>query len=266
MAKTFFVTLALAIVSFALWTFFWPKVQKPYALQIISSPSAQIFLDSELSGTTPYQNKNLGKSQTIVKLATTSASWSGEVKLTAGTWTIVNRELSDNPLLGAGETLTLEKGKGLYIISTPDQAQVEVDDKKVGQTPLQVLDISPGDHKIVISKEKYVTRAIQAKTHKSYKLVLNVQLSLEQEALARLLAPLTSTPSATLSPKLVKILPTSTGWLRVRDQPSLAGKEIGRIDQGSEVPLLQEEKDWVKIRAEGGLEGWVSAQFAQKVE
>jgi len=265
MAKTIFATVFLAIIAFVLWTFFWPKTQKPFALQVISTPSAQIFLDGQPSGMTPYQNKNLGKKETVIKLATTSASWSGQVRLTGGTWTIVNRELSDNPLLGAGETLTLEKGEGLYVISTPDQAQVEVDDKKVGQTPLLVTDLSTGDHKIVISKENYVTRAIQAKTHQSYKLVLSVQLSLGQEALARLLAPLSSTPSATLSEKKIKILSTSTGWLRVRDQPSLAGKEIGRVNQNEEVVLLQEEKDWFKIRTKDNLSGWVSAQYVQKI-
>jgi len=265
MAKTFFTASFLVIFAFIFWSFFWPKTYKPYALQIISSPSAQIFLDGQLAGTTPYQNKNLGKKETMIKLATNSASWSSQVKLNAGTWTIVNRELSENPLLSSGEILALEKGKGLYVISTPDQAEVEIDDKKVGSTPLFIPELSPGDHKIVLSKENYVPRAIQARVHKAYKLVINVQLALKQETLAKLLIPISASSEVTLSKKKIKILPTSTGWLRVRDQPSLAGKEIARINEGEEVVLLQEEKEWFKIRTSQGIEGWISAQFAQKL-
>lgn len=64
----------------------------------------------------------------------------------------------------------------------------------------------------------------------------------------------------------VKVLNTGTGWLRVRSEPSLDGTEIGRLNVGEEVPLLEEKGSWVKVSLPDGKEGWVAASYVSKIK
>lgn len=63
----------------------------------------------------------------------------------------------------------------------------------------------------------------------------------------------------------VKILPTGLGWLRVRDEPSLSGKEIAKVNVGEQLRLLGESNNWYKVKLSDGGEGWLSAQYAKKL-
>ncbi len=60
-----------------------------------------------------------------------------------------------------------------------------------------------------------------------------------------------------------KILPTGTGWLRVRNDPSINGSEVTKVDVGKEYPLLEEGTDWVKILVSEEIEGWVSKTYVE---
>lgn len=64
---------------------------------------------------------------------------------------------------------------------------------------------------------------------------------------------------------LVEILETGTGWLRVRKEPSLAGEEIGKVDVGKRFTLIEEKDGWYHIKFDDK-DGWVSGQYAKKVE
>lgn len=261
MVRTILVTFAISVAAFAAWTFFGPKFPKPQALQVFSNPSSQVYLDNNPVGETPYSNNNVSKNDITLRLVASSAAWVGAVKLTPGTVSVVNRDLSDNPLFGAGEIITLEWGKGIFVVSIPDGAEVEVDGKKIGTAPILKEDIPPGDHRVVVSKEDHISRAVKLKTHPDFKLVLSVQLPLTQEKFAQLAG---STASAKLVTKQAKILDTPTGFLRVRDQPSLAGAEIGKVNTGDSFAFLEEQPGWVKIRVPNPpVDGWVSSQYVK---
>jgi len=61
--------------------------------------------------------------------------------------------------------------------------------------------------------------------------------------------------------KEAQIKETGLGWLRVRDNPSLNGKEISRVNTGQTFPVLEEKPDWVKIKVSDTISGWISAQY-----
>jgi len=63
-----------------------------------------------------------------------------------------------------------------------------------------------------------------------------------------------------------KILPTGVGWLRVRAEPSLSGSEVTKVNVGEKFLLLEEKTGWVKIKLTDGSEGWVSADFVEKIQ
>jgi N-acetylmuramoyl-L-alanine amidase len=62
----------------------------------------------------------------------------------------------------------------------------------------------------------------------------------------------------------VLILQTPTGFLRVRDQASLNGTEMGQVKPGETYQLLDERTDWFQIKLTNGQSGWISSQYAQK--
>ncbi len=62
----------------------------------------------------------------------------------------------------------------------------------------------------------------------------------------------------------VTIKPTPTGWLRVRDLPSLNGTEVAKVDIGAKYELLEEQTGWTKIKVSTTISGWVSSDYIIK--
>ncbi len=262
-----FLILILVVITLALsfWNFFPRQPLGPAGVQVFSKPEgSQVFLNGELVGVTPYQNQGLAPGGVKLTIGTGSASFGKVVKLTPKVFTIVNRELVDNPFLQAGETLTLEPGSGLMVLSTPGEAEVEVDDQKIGKTPAKIEKVPAGEHKVVVSKENYVPRSVQVQIHSGFQLILDITLASTQENLAKTLGPTYATGKTTFLPK-VKILSTPTGFLRVRDHPSFGGAEISKVSPQDEFPLLEEKASWFKIRLDDDREGWISSQYAEKL-
>lgn len=228
-------------------------------IKILSAPSdAEVFIDGSPAGQTPFEDEDLEQRTVHVKLKSGLASWVGQVKLNGGTVTIVNRELSEDEASSSGEVLTLTKGGGVNIISDPEGAEVEVDGKTYGRTP-NFVNIGSGEHIFVLSKTGYLKRSIKALVPTGFNLGLNVDLALSELDLSNIV-----TPPVTVTEKL-KVLSTPTGFLRIRDKPSLTGKEITRVLPGDELILLEELTSWDKVRLISGKEGYVSSQYVEKI-
>lgn len=222
-------------------------------------PEATVFLNEKQVGKTPYEDKALQAKDYIVRLEKGPLFWQGRVKLTSGTMTVVNRNIASDSASSAGEILTLNKGKGLTIISNPSAAQVEIEGKFYGETPVTV-NIDPGEHTILISHTNYLKRSIRADLPDGFNLTVSVDLSLSEADLATI-----STPVTTQTPT-VYVKNTPTGFLRVRDKPSLAGKEITQVKPGDTLILLEELSAWDRVRLSDGTEGFVSSSYVEKKE
>ena len=59
---------------------------------------------------------------------------------------------------------------------------------------------------------------------------------------------------------------TGWGWLRVRDDASLNGKEVTRVNVGETFPILEEKGDWAKIEVSETVRGWVSKAYIEVKE
>lgn len=281
----------------------------PAALQIKTEPIANVFIDGKLLGKTPYQASDLKSGELTIKLipeadSSSLSSWEGKVKVNNGVLTLIEREFAANDAASSGHILTLEKIKdkkqaSLSVVTDPDGALVKLDGESKGFSPLVVDSISETDHEIIVSKEGYADKIINAIAIAGYKLIVNVKLA--QLGLTDSITP-TATPTATpssgptpkmsVTPSKSQISPTPTktssvtptgttgqvlgyilvkensvGFLRVRNAPS--GTEIAKIqpiDPQKKYPLLEERTGWYKITYEEGKEGWVSAdsQYTQK--
>lgn len=233
-------------------------VKQRSGISVLSIPEeATVFLDEREVGKTPYEDKNLEHKEYIVKLEKEGASWQGKVKMIAGTLTIVNRDLARNQASSSGEILTLDRGRGMTVISNPTEAQVEIDGKVYGKTPISI-NLSSGDHTVVISHPNYLKRSIRANLPDRFNLTVSVDLSLTEVDLTTISAPVISqTPE-------VLVKQTPTGFLRVRDKPALAGKEIAQVKPGDSLILLEELGNWDRVRLPSGTEGFVSSAYVEK--
>lgn len=232
---------------------------KPAALQVTTTPEASVFLDGKHVGKSPFFSDQLKAREYLVKLASGEASHSEKVTLAEGTLTVINWELNNNFLAQSGEILWLEKGqKGLFLTSMPNQANISLDGQLVGKTPQKIERLDVGDHKVILSKQGYIDREFAIKTSDKYLLVADVTLASE-------IASGTVAVSSPLSePKKVEVAKTPQGFLRVRKEPSTSAPEIGRVNDGDQLEIVQETTGWVQIKFEGK-QGWVSSQYVKKL-
>lgn len=233
-------------------------IKETSGLSIESMPDgATVFLNAAEVGKTPYEDKSLDAKEYLIKIEKDQSRWQGKVKLIAGTLTVINRELSKEAASWAGEVLTLKRGRGITIISNPSESDVEIDGKSYGKTPLTV-NVDSGEHTLILSHPSYLKRSIHARLPGSYNLTVSVDLALSEADLATI-----STPVITTTLEVV-VKETSTGFLRVRDKPSLLGKEIAQVKPGDRLVLLEELSGWDRVRLADNTEGYVSSSYVEK--
>jgi len=284
----------LVVVSSVVFLSACSLKKTPAALQINTTPAANVFVDGKLLGKTPYQGSDWNPGEVSLKLIPESttlplASWEGKIKLSSGVLTLIERDFAVSENESSGEILTLEKIKDkklatLSVISDPDGTLISVDGEAKGFAPLSLDKIGVGDHQIVVTKEGYEEKTVRAKTIAGFKLIANVKLAQKPETpTASVSGELTPTPAGkastptTTSPtpkpsgtvtEATKVLikETPTGWLRVRLGPSINATDSGaKVNPDEEYPLLGEESGWYKIEYEENKEGWISSQYATKI-
>lgn len=227
-------------------------------ISVLSQPQdAIVYLNDQQVGKTPFENKNLSAGIYNVKVEKDKAFWQGKVKLNPGTMGVVNRDLAPDSASSSGEVLNLERGEGLTIISSPTEAEVEIDSKPYGKTPLTV-DINSGEHTILVSHINYLKRSIRADLPQNFNLTVSVDLALSEADLTAI-----TNPVITQTPEVV-VKNTPTGFLRLRDKPSLNGKEIAQVKPGDTLILLEEQGAWDRVRLSDGAEGFVSSAYVEK--
>lgn len=235
-------------------------VKKTSGISISSIPSeATVYLDNTQVGKTPYEDKNLEVKDYTVRLEKDKASWQGRVKLSSGTVTLINRDIASDSASSAGEILNLDRGKGLTVISNPTEADVVIDGKSYGKTPVTAT-IDTGEHNILVSRAGYLNRSITADLPDNFNLTVSVDLGLSEADLTAI-----TTPVITQTPEVL-VKQTPTGFLRVRDKPNLTGKEITQVKPGDKLILLEEVGSWDRIRLADGTEGYVSSSYVEKIE
>lgn len=154
--------------------------RQPGGLEIYSVPEAKITLNGEDKGKTPFQNTEIVPGEYKVKLTTEDGNttpWEGTVIVKKGLVTLLSRDLNTNVL--AGEVITLEAGKGVYITSEPSGATVVIDNKEVGKTPYTNEETSIGEHEVMLEKSGSGGRVIKIKVINDYQTHLYMELGKE---------------------------------------------------------------------------------------
>jgi hypothetical protein len=247
---------------------------KKSGIEILSYPTAKVYIDGKEAGMTPYKNNSMTPGDVAIKLSTATAEWTKEVHLENGANTVINREFGKTTEESGGYVLYFEstgdnKKAGLLVSSNPDRAAVYTDDEIKGYSPIRIDAGGEGDKKLSVSFPGYKTISSFVKLINGYQLVVEADLAKE----AVVMPPNTGMTDLTISSSsaqlqsgtMILIKATETGWLRVRAGADSNGAEVARVNPGEKFKLLSEVTGWYQIDLGNGKTGWVSAKYAEKV-
>lgn len=251
-------------------------------IKVISSPATSVFINNVAAGKTPFEDKyKIG--EYLVKLipegtAADTASWQGKVKIYKNALTFVNRELGSSDINSAGEIFTTTKMETspkdanlgeIYVETDPNGAIVYLDNDEKGVASLVLSDVLRGDHELSVYMPGFFRRTQKINVDGGYRINASFKLAIDQ---SQKLSPTASTGkkeatgSATTKKVFIIVKDTPTGWLRVRDDASVAASETAKVKPKDRFELLEEKSGWYKIAYEEGKTGWVSAEYAEKQE
>lgn len=248
-------------------------------LKIISSPAAGVFIDNVALGHTPFEDKyKVG--EYMLKLipegdATATASWQGKIKIYKNAITYVNRELGATDLNSAGEIFTVTKMESkpsnanygeIFVETDPIGAIVYLDNDEKGVAPVILSDVLKGDHELSVFMPGFFRRTQKINVDPGYRVNAAFKLAIDQSQQPKTEEKKTPTasPSAAIAQTTVTVKENPLGFLRVREEPSVAASESARVKPGDSFPLLDEQSGWYKIEYLPGKQGWISGEFSQK--
>jgi hypothetical protein len=264
----------IVVLIFSAVIFFLSQNKGKGALQVTSVPAAKVYLNDRLLGQTPLCECDLkdmiAAGDYTVKLVPTQGDlqpFEQRITISPKALTVVDRTFGPQGL-GSGSIISLapisdKKDAQISIISFPDITEVFLDNNLEGQTPLLLKNITESDHELKLTKEGYKDKIIRIRTVLGYKLDSLIFLGIDPNVATTSATNISSPSATTLAISKVLILQTPTGFLRVRDQASLGGAEIGQVKPGETYTLLDEQSGWYKIKF-NNKEGWISSQYAQK--
>lgn len=281
------VPLVLATVVFGVFLFLVSRENGKGALQVTSLPKSTVYLNDKKIGQTPLcigidpackVPTMLDTGDYSIRLTPEDKSFSAfeeRIKIKAGVLTVVDRTFAQ-AAGSEGSIISLTKlpntqDREVLVLSSPDRAKVLLDNNATGTTPLLLKEVTESDHEITVKKEGYKEKTIRVRAISGYKLEASVFLGISETVASPSAAATSSAtpktiPGATSAAVVAKvlILQTPTGFLRVRQEPTLAGVEIGRVIPGEQYDFVEEKPGWFSIKLSDGKVGWVSASYSQK--
>ncbi len=281
MKKALLIALPLVIGSlgFLIYLLFFARDIGKGALQVTSLPTSNVYLNGRLLGKTPLckcESKDLlTTGDYTIRLVPLDANLSNQtfeqkVTITKSVLTVVDRTFGQGAdaqgsiisLLPNSNTKVVGQ---LSVASFPSQVMVSLDGQANGTTPATLQHVTESDHDLLLTKLGYKDKHIRIHAVKGYDLSVIAFLAIDPESVATSSATLT-TPENTkpLTVQKVVILDTPTGFLRVRDQPSLGGKEITQVKPGEYYELQSEQDGWYEIKLSDGKTGWINNTYAKK--
>ena len=259
--------IGLLIIGVSILLFLGAFRPREAGILIESEPISTVFINNKEVGKTPYE-VNLKPGEITIRIKPERINgqdiddYETKINLESGIKTIIKRIFDETEEKSSGAVVSFEKVNGedglVTVVSVPDNAQVIIDNKVYGYTPLRVK-ISAGDHNLVVSAEKYLDKQLPIKVVRGYKLTASVKL-------AKLNEPIPTAMPTQIQTEKIKIIETGTGFLRVREEAGLNFSEVAQVKPGEIYEVLEtnKENDWYKIKV-GEIEGWVTGDFVEKV-
>lgn len=262
---------------------------KGAGISIETIPESTVYVNGQQVGRTPYKQTSK-PSEITVKLVPDSfevplAPYETKTTLVSGIETVIAYQFAETNDGSSGEIVSFDKvgndETSLAVVSTPDSSQVSIDGQLRGFTPYKTSNITQGEHTLTLSSEGYIEKSINVKTQQGFKLTLIVKLAIDKNSEKPVdeennINEEDVEGASEEEAVMVEILPTGTGFLRVREEPSTLSDEIARVSPGEKFILLEtdEETGWYKIEYletqaneddQPSRAGWISNEYAKEV-
>jgi uncharacterized protein YgiM (DUF1202 family) len=266
---------------------------KKAGVQVTAHPDANVVINGESVGKTPYyaENKVPGSYTVQITAVDSGQTWEGKVNLLGGTLTTVHREFGETQDKSHSYTLSFEKlsnakAAAVNIVSLPASATVSIDGNPQGFTPLS-LDIDSGAHVFTFTAPGYQDKIVNATVQPGFRLLLSLTMSalditptptptIATDSAAILTPtpanttvtplPKQASPSAVLAKPYVEILTTPTGWLKVRESASTSSNELAKVNPGDKFAYKESATaGWYQIEYLTGEWGYISSTYAKIV-
>jgi len=266
----FGVSIVILVILFFVGYFKPPKA----GIVVDANRPSLVFLNDEQVGRTKYEG-TYSSGEVKLKIVPDSfdkpiPSYEVKIDLVPGVNTMIQRDFGESDETSGGAIISFQKyigsEAGMAIVSVPDSAQVKIDGQVRDTTPAKIDAISDGEHTISVSTPGYYEKILKIRTYKGYKLVAAFTLVKNYKTES---SPTPSpTPEEITKRSGVRILDTPTGFLRVRSEPSSIAREIGQVEPGKVYFFIEQDEatGWIKIEYEESKEGWISSQYARRVE
>lgn len=270
---------------------------KKAGIQVTAHPDANVMVNGESVGKTPYyaDNKKPGTYTVQMTAVDSGQTWEGKVDLLGGTLTTVHREFGETPDKSHSYTLSFEKlsnnkAAAVSIVSLPASATISVDGKPEGFSP-KSIDIESGPHVFTFTNPGFQDKIVNASVQPGYRLILNFTMAalditptptptiasatpsaglITPTPTKTVITPLPkqATASADLVKPYIEILTTPTGFLRVRDAASTTGVELAQVNPGDKFNYKAEDStaSWYYIEYLSGKWGFVSSTYAKLIK
>lgn len=246
------------------------------ALKVKTNIKSKVYLDNNFLGATPLckgdhncdDKEGIKTGEYFLKIVPEDSSFipfSVKIPIHKDVLTVVERMFLPSSMSHAF-VLTLERisprQPQMLLTSLPSGALAFIDGNLVGNTPLLLEKLETKEHEVQIQKYGFAKKTLKVNARPFYKLVvfgiLGTQPPIETIPLA---APATvATQSGS-----IKITKTPTGFLRVRQEPSLSSREITKVYPEEVYPYLEERQGWLKIQLKDSATGWILETYAEKL-
>jgi hypothetical protein len=251
------------------------------ALQVTSLPQSNVYLNDKFIGQTPLckcDGKDLiPTGDYTIRIVPVDSVFAKEtfgqkITINKSVLTVVDRTFGQGAT-SQGSVITLipedngdSKSGSIALTSFPSGVGIKLDGNGIGQSPLTLSHIVESDHDLLLSKAGYKDKTIRIHTVNGYTLSIIAFLAIDPNALSATSSAAQSIASSSALPATAKvtILDTPTGFLRVRSDPSLGGKEITQVKPGEKYDLVSEQSGWTEIKLSNGENGWVSSSYVTK--
>lgn len=276
----------LSIICFALLFILGFFKEQQAGILVESDPESKVYINEVEVGKTPYE-ANMESGEVLLRIKPNVPEgivlddYETKINLIPGIRTIVKRTFKESEENSSGIVVSFEKLGGtdsyVSIVSVPDNAQVKIDGKISGYTPLK-LKVPAGDHTLVVGSNNYLEKSLPIKVYAGYKLTASVKLGKTDEENKKE----NTNQLAVLGEKKeeinlgrIKINKTDTGFLRVRSGANTGFPEIAQVKPDEEYDILEEGEhaSWYKIKIvqttndgqQNAIEGWVNSEFVTKI-
>ncbi|OGM78187.1 hypothetical protein A2188_00925 [Candidatus Woesebacteria bacterium RIFOXYA1_FULL_43_9] len=247
-------------------------------LLVDTTPKSRVFINGHEVGQTRFDLTTTAGEVTLKLIPISDQElvpFETKLTLVSGVKTVYQRTFSPTPETSSDILVSYEKSDlnqaSVSVVTTPKDALLIIDDKRKETSPIKVDDIKEGDHSILITAQGYRERKTNVRNKKGYKLIVACTLAKDPGFIEESPAPSSLPTPPSVPVTYLYILDTPTGFLRVRNEASTLGTEVGQVVPGKPYELVEkdEKTGWFKIKftdnADLEKQGWVSNKYATLV-